>query len=169
MDKVRALFMGRFQPFHLGHLKVIENIAAQEEADGIVIGIGSALDSHTLENPFTAGERIMMINNSITNIDTPMYLIAIPDIYNNAVWVPHVISLAPKFQIIYSGNKLVRRLFEEHGIDVREHAYYNQNMYSGTEIRKRIVEGKEWEDLVPEGVVEVINSIGGVERIRELA
>ncbi len=48
---MRGLYIGRFQPYHLGHQAVLEKIA--EEVDEIVIVIGSAQESHTAENPFT--------------------------------------------------------------------------------------------------------------------
>jgi len=50
---MRGLYIGRFQPYHLGHQAVLEKIA--REMDEIIIVIGSAEASHTLENPFTAG------------------------------------------------------------------------------------------------------------------
>jgi len=40
-----ALIIGRFQPFHLGHLLLIKEAA--KEADIIVIGIGSSQESRT--------------------------------------------------------------------------------------------------------------------------
>jgi nicotinamide-nucleotide adenylyltransferase len=55
----RGLYIGRFQPYHLGHQAVLQKIV--EEVDEIVVGLGSAQASHTLDNPFTAGERISMI------------------------------------------------------------------------------------------------------------
>ncbi|EQD45121.1 nicotinamide-nucleotide adenylyltransferase, partial [mine drainage metagenome] len=52
---MRAFVVGRFQPFHNGHLHVIKEILSQYSS--VIIGIGSAQYSHTMENPFTAGER----------------------------------------------------------------------------------------------------------------
>jgi cytidyltransferase-related domain len=59
----RAFIVGRFQPFHKGHLEVIEEVL--KEHDSVIIGIGSAQYSHTLQNPFTAGERHLMISNAL--------------------------------------------------------------------------------------------------------
>ena len=52
----RGLFIGRFQPFHLGHLKDIKR--AIQEVDELVIGVGSSNEECTKENPFTVEERI---------------------------------------------------------------------------------------------------------------
>lgn len=55
----RGLFVGRFQPFHLGHLMAIKDVL--EEVDELVIVIGSAQCSHDVDDPFTAGERLVMV------------------------------------------------------------------------------------------------------------
>ena len=46
--------------------------------------------------------------------------------------------------------------------------YFNRTEYSGTEVRKRILNNENWEDLVPQSVVKVIKDIKGVERIQKL-
>ncbi|HDJ89497.1 MAG TPA: nicotinamide-nucleotide adenylyltransferase, partial [Thermoprotei archaeon] len=57
--KMRGLFIGRFQPFHLGHFYALKWILSK--VDEVIIGIGSAQVSYTIKNPFTLGERIEMI------------------------------------------------------------------------------------------------------------
>ncbi|MCE5297946.1 MAG: nicotinamide-nucleotide adenylyltransferase [Methanoregulaceae archaeon] len=163
----RAFYIGRFQPYHNGHQYVLEQIA--ETADAIVIGVGSAQLSHETENPFTAGERILMITGSLKHIRIPIYVIPIEDIKRNALWVAHVRSMVPPFDIIYSSNPLVMRLFAEESIPVLSPAMYERELHSGTEIRRRILKGEDWEKLVPDAVARVISEIGGVERIRQIA
>ena len=58
-----ALVIGRFQPLHNGHLEVIRKVAS--ECDRMIIGIGSAQYSHSRDNPFTAGERYLMISETV--------------------------------------------------------------------------------------------------------
>jgi cytidyltransferase-related domain len=93
MNLNRAFYTGRFQPYHNGHHGIIKKIA--EEVDEIVIGIGSAQFSHTLEDPFTAGERVMMITRSLKELDIICYVIPIEDINRNSLWVSHVKSMTP--------------------------------------------------------------------------
>lgn len=163
----RAFYIGRFQPFHLGHHTVISEIA--RNVDELVIGIGSAQLSHTPENPFTAGERIMMISRSLEDLDLHYYVIPISDIYRNSIWVAHVKSMTPPFSVVYSNNPLVSRLFNEAGYEVKYSPMYNRCEYSGTEIRRRMLLGEMWENLVPGAVVEVIDEIKGVERLRDVS
>lgn len=166
-DDFNSLLIGRFQPFHKGHLEVIKAIAG--ESDYITIGIGSAQYSHTFENPFTAGERHLMISRALKDEGIEHYfLVPIIDINRYAVWVAHVASLVPPFKAVYSNNPLTKRLFQEAGYEVRASPLFNVEIYSGTEIRKRMLAGQEWRDLVPKAVAEVIDEIGGEMRIRDL-
>lgn len=166
-DDFNALLIGRFQPFHNGHLEVIRTIL--KECDYLTIGIGSAQYSHTYENPFTAGERHLMISRALEKDGVKnFFLVPIVDINRYAVWVAHVASLVPPFKAVYSNNPLTKRLFSEAGYEVRASPLFNVELYSGTEIRRRILAGKEWRDLVPKAVSDVIDEIKGEERIREL-
>ncbi len=162
----RAFYIGRFQPYHLGHQTVIDLIARQ--ADEIIIGIGSAQLSHDAENPFTAGERILMITRALQSCSRPCYVIPIEDIKRNALWVSHIISMAPPFDIVYSSNPLVIRLFSETGIPVCSPPMFERHTHSGTGIRDRMRTGEEWEHLVPGEVADVIREIDGIARIRDL-
>jgi nicotinamide-nucleotide adenylyltransferase len=162
----RAFYIGRFQPYHNGHQSVLEMIARKE--DEIVIGVGSAQLSHEPENPFTAGERVLMIHAALQNLECPIYVIPIEDIRRNALWVAHVRSMAPPFDHIYSSNPLVMRLFGEEGLAVQSPAMYERDTHSGTEIRRRMILGEPWEYLVPPAAAQVIREIDGVERIRQI-
>ncbi len=163
----RGFYIGRFQPFHDGHREMTDNIAAA--VDEVVVGIGSADASHTVRNPFTAGERIMMVSRVLDEFDAQTYVVPIEDIDRNAVWVGHIQSMAPDFDVAYSNNPLVIRLFEEAGIEVRQSEMYNRGDLKGSRIRSRMIEGKDWAHLVPDAVVDVIDEIDGQERLRRIA
>ena len=167
----RGFFIGRFQPYHLGHHNVIRRII--REVDELIIGIGSAQESHTLENPFTAGERVLMVSKALDEIDPEIkkrvYIIPLEDVYRNSLWVSHVCSMVPPFHVVFSNNPLVIRLFKEAGFEVRRTEMFRRDIYQGTEIRRRMLSGERWEDLVPKSVAEVIREIGGIERLREIA
>lgn len=162
--------LGRFQPPHKGHLEVLKEIL--EEVDELIVAMGSAQLSHEVDDPFTAGERILMLKKSLaeSNVDLPrVYFIPIPDVNNNALWVSHVLSFSPPFSIVYSGNPLIKRLFKERDFEVRSPPMFNREEYRGAEIRRRMINGEEWSDLVPDPVKEVVEEIDGVERIREVS
>jgi nicotinamide-nucleotide adenylyltransferase len=162
----RALFVGRFQPFHLGHLDMVKRIVAQHGE--VVIGIGSAQYSHTRENPFTAGERYEMIRRTLDAEGIHAYhIVPIPDTHVHSVWVGHVVSLLPRFDVVYTNSPLVVRLFRENGFRVEELPLLRREAYSGTQIRKLIYEDGDWMPLVPKPVAAFILEIDGPQRIRE--
>lgn len=164
---MRGFYVGRFHPYHKGHHQVVKEI--DDEVDEIVVAVGSAQDSHTLDNPFTAGERISMITKAIEDdVDSTVYVIPIEDINRNSLWVAHIESMCPPFDVVYSNNPLVVRLFRERGIEVRRNHLFNRDEYRGTLIREKILEGEDWEHLVPPAVVDVISEIDGVQRLRDI-
>jgi nicotinamide-nucleotide adenylyltransferase len=167
MDTTRAILIGRFQPFHSGHLRVVESVLA--EVDELVIGIGSADASHEPRNPFTAGERLMMIQKTLESQETRTYVVPIEDLDRNAVWVSHVQSMSPWFNVAYANNPLVVRLFEEAGVEVRQTEMFDRENLKGSEIRRLMLDGGDWAQYVPDPVAEVIDEIDGVERIRAVS
>jgi nicotinamide-nucleotide adenylyltransferase len=166
----RGLFVGRFQPFHLGHLGAIKN--ALEHVNELIIMVGSAENSHSDKNPFTAGERVEMILAALreAHIDPRRYLVVpIRDVHIHATWVPFIVSQTPKFDVVFTNEPLTSRLFKEREYRVERIPFLQRHDYSATEIRKRILKGKNWESLVPKSVAELLVKIHGIERIRELA
>jgi nicotinamide-nucleotide adenylyltransferase len=167
---LRGLFVGRFQPFHLGHLEAAKY--ALKKLDQLVVVVGSAQYSHTLENPFTAGERVMMIKAALDEAGfnrSSYFIIPIEDINYHSIYVDHIRALTPHFDILFSNEPLTKRLFKEAGVKVEPIPYFKREVYSATEIRNRIIVRDDWESLVPRAVAHFIKEIGGIERMRELA
>ncbi len=162
---MKALFIGRFQPFHSGHLEVIKEF--RPRAESFIIVIGSAQESHTQANPFTAGERYRMIKKALVDDNlNGVDIIPLTDLNRYSLWVNYVESFAPPFDTIISNNPLTMRLFGEKGYEVVSPKFYNRERLSGEEIRRRIQNNESWQDLVPKAVVKIIEEIEGTERIR---
>lgn len=165
----RGLFVGRFQPFHLGHLGVIKDIL--KVVDELVIVIGSAQYSHTLDNPFTAGERLVMLHKTLeeSNLNhSRVWIVPVPDVHLHMMWVSAVEGYTPKFDVVYSNEPLTRRLFIEAEYPVESIRFHKREVYSSTEIRQRMINDKSWTKLVPKTVAKFIRSIGGVNRLQDL-
>ncbi len=166
---LRGLYVGRFQPFHLGHLHAIKYILS--EVDEVVMVIGSAQYSHQLDNPFTAGERVTMIRKALDEAEispSRYWIIPIRDMHVHMMWVAEVKGYTPKFEYVYSNEPLTRRLFIEAGFPVKSIPFNKRHLYLATEIRDRMVKNRSWIELVPKSVVEYINKIDGVARLRDL-
>jgi nicotinamide-nucleotide adenylyltransferase len=166
---MRGLVIGRYQPFHNGHLEVIREIKSDPECTELIIAIGSAQVSHTMDNPFTAGERVLMLDAALLGAGMKdCFLIPIADINRYAVWVSHVESLVPPIDIVYTNNSLTHRLFSEKGYKVKTPKLYDRNKYSGTKIRDLMLTGGDWQSLVPPSVVKIIAEIDGINRLKDL-
>jgi len=149
-----ALFIGRFQPFHIGHLKLIKWLL--KKYDKVIILIGSFQESNTEKNPFTGEERREMINKTLKTESIEKYeIIEIPDVHDDEAWVKSVLEKA-KFDAIFTNNSWVRRCFEKFNISVKKHP--NFEGISASEIRKRMREEKEWEHMVPKEVAKIVKN-----------
>jgi len=165
---MKALFIGRFQPFHNGHLLVLQYISKQY--DEIIIGIGSSQEKDTIENPFSKEERALMITASLDAAGIRNYqVVAIPDIHDPPHWVSHVRSIISDFDVVLTNNPFTRKLFSEKGYVVKGTSYFDREHYSGKEIRKRIIQNKQWEKFIPTAVAQVVNQVNGVQRIRSIS
>ncbi|MDH7518085.1 MAG: nicotinamide-nucleotide adenylyltransferase [Candidatus Thermoplasmatota archaeon] len=165
---MKALFIGRFQPFHKGHLNVIKNVS--KKYDEIIIGLGSSQYSNSLENPFSSDERKEMIKKSLEQIGVKNYRIElIPDIHDLPRWASYVSSIVTDFDVVITNSPLTKQLFEEKGYKVEQTAILDRKKYSGKEIRRRIIKDEPWADLVPEPVVKIIKKIDGVNRLKKLS
>lgn len=161
---MRGLMVGRFQPFHKGHLAVIREILSK--CDDLVIVIGSAEESHTEKNPFTAGERYQMLISSLADDERArVHIIPLRDVNRYSVWVNHIESYVPPFDEVFSNSDLTRSLFKEAGYEVSKTKAYNSKEYSATEIRKRIASGRKWQHLVPEPVAAMLEEMDVRQRL----
>jgi nicotinamide-nucleotide adenylyltransferase len=165
---MKALFIGRFQPFHLGHLLLLERLSSQYEE--VIIGIGSSQYQNTYDNPFSESERKQMITQSLTTVGIHKFrIVAFPDIHNPPRWVDHVCSIVPDFDVIITNNPFTRELFSEKGYVVKGTAFFDRKRYSGKEIRTRIIQDEPWSELVPEVVFKIITDIDGIKRIKNMS
>ena len=167
----RGAFIGRFQPFHLGHLATVKY--AFRKVRELIIVIGSAQSSHEPRNPFTAGERIEMIRDSLqadkeVSIDKVL-LIPVPDMEIHGLWTRKVDLLVPRYNVVFTNDRFTRRLYSERGVEIIEPSMYKREVLSATEVRTRIAKGEAWKELVTYQTASVIEEIGGVERIRHIS
>lgn len=161
--------MGRFQPFHNGHLAAVKY--ALQNVDYLYIVVGSAQRSHERDNPFTAGERVMMIKAALNEagVDARRWmLIPVQDAESHSVWTATLRSTVPRFDVVYSNDTLTNRLLKEEKIKVVPIPYLNRSEYSATNVRTRILERRDWENLIPPAVAELVKELDGVGRVRSM-
>lgn len=159
----RALFIGRFQPFHNGHLHVAKLLS--KKFDEVIVGIGSSQEKRTENNPFSYNERKAMINKTLTaNKIRNFRIYPIPDLYDDYKWTNHILKNLPKFDVAYSGNDWTIRCFRKHKIKAIKIKLVKD--LSSTKVRELIKNNKKWENVVPKEIYHYIKKINGEKRIK---
>jgi nicotinamide-nucleotide adenylyltransferase len=171
----RALYVGRFQLFHLGHLDVVKYIASQPDVDEIVFAIGSSQFDYTnkspkwpwANNPFTFDERKEMVQKSLEGEINKTYTMhPVPDYFNYPKWYQHIVDNLPKFEYLYTSDKKEKEFFENKGHIVRDFPKVRE--FHAQILRERMYKGVEYKSALAKGTIEVIDKINGEERIKDL-
>ena len=163
---MRGLMMGRFQPFHKGHLELVKQIL--EQCDEVIIAITSAQFNYLEKDPFTAGERIEMIHNCIKESEIDLnrcFVISIENQFNIATWASYLKSALPHFDKVYSGNDYVSMLLADSGIEVVKPEFLDREQFNATKIRSMIISDQNWKDSVPNAVYEFLTKIDAKTRL----
>ena len=162
-----GLLIGRFQPFHLGHLDAV--LFGLSRAENLFICIGSSNKSNERKNPFSAEERREMIVTSIEpSIADRIKIFDVPDVGDHEKWTFEIDKVVPKYDIVFTNDEFTRTLFEKREISVISVILKDREKFSGTSIRNLIIEDKNWRDLVPQGTRNVLDSINAKERLKNL-
>ncbi len=84
-----AVFIGRFQPFHIGHNDVV--VKAADSADSLLMLVGSAYRPRSWKNPFTYAERRDFILAGVVDAPLPVDVLPLVDtLYNDRAWATNV-------------------------------------------------------------------------------
>ena len=164
---MNGFLIGRFQPFHLGHLEAVN--FALSKVDQLYIGIGSSNKSNESRNPFTADERNQMIKSSLDEtIMQRVSLYNIPDVDDHSKWTESIDKIIPKYDIVFSNDDFTHRLYEENTKKIISVALKSREDLSGTNIRRLIQNDGNWKDLVPNGTKNILLKIDAKNRLKDL-
>ncbi len=164
---MNGLLIGRFQPFHLGHLEALR--FALSRVEKLWIGLGSSNRPVEKNNPFSAQERTEMILSSIDDDSRQrVWIYHIPDLDNHIKWIEKIDAIVPKFDMVFSNDELAGHLYSRRGVPVAPIPFLNRDKLSGTHIRDLIAGDQKWDDLVPEGTRNFLIETGARERLKNL-
>lgn len=153
-----GLFIGRFQPFHKGHLYAL--ILSASLCKNLIIGVGSSGDSGTERNPLPASDRIRIIKAALKGTlaeKKRIRFITIPDFMDDDKWFNYIDGKVPGIDAVFSRNRLVKKIFSAHHVKVVSPPWHDRKRLSASRIRKIIKNGgKGWQDRVPNGAVKEI-------------
>ena len=164
---MNGLLIGRFQPFHFGHLEAV--YFGLSKVDTLFIGIGSSNKSHQERNPFTADERKEMITSSLDRKTLRRVSIHyIPDLGDHSKWTYSIDEIIPDYDAVFSNDDFTHELFGKRGKKIIPVELKDRQNLSGTNIRQMIKDAKFWEDFVPDGTRNVLNMIDAKNRLQDL-
>ena len=164
---MNGLLIGRFQPFHLGHLDAV--LFGLARIDNLLICIGSSNKYNEKKNPFSATERREMILSSIEpSIISRIKIFNVPDIGNHEQWTFEIDQIVPKYDVVFSNDDFTKNLFEIRQINVIQVILKDREKFSGTNVRQLILDDENWQDLVPEGTRKVLDKINAIDRLKNL-
>ncbi len=173
-----ALFIGRFQPFHQGHLYVVKEILKSNER--VIIAIGSAEKNYIRSNPLTAGERFQLIDEALKEAEIPAEkycIIPIRNINNYALWVHHVNQYVPPYTRLYTGSEIVKACYDgQYYNNHRENVEHKPEIVqigrefdiSATKVRDAILEDQGWEKMVPPAVAKLLKTWNISKRLQDI-
>ena len=164
---MNGLLIGRFQPFHLGHLDALQ--FALSKVDKLWVGIGSSNLPPQKDNPFSAEQRQEMILSSIDEVmKEKISIYFIPDLDNHMKWIEKIDTIVPKFDIIFSNDELTNHLYSKRNTQVMTIPFLKRDKLSGTHIRDLIISDQKWNDLVPEGTKNFLEKINAKNHLKNL-
>jgi len=157
----KVVFVGRFQPFHNGHLEAIRWILKQVGEVSIVIG--SMQEYGQINNPLDFKERKEIVEMALKVAGIKNYKIfGLPDFRNNAAWSKKLLEItgfAAGQAVLVSLNDWARESAREIGIEVANHPVFCDNL-TATQVRDTMKAGFVWDNLVPVCVAKYLKGKG---------
>jgi nicotinamide-nucleotide adenylyltransferase len=164
---MNGLLIGRFQPFHLGHLEALR--FALSKVDKLWVGLGSSNKSPEKNNPFSAEERREMILSSLDDsMKEKISIYFIPDLDNHVKWIEKIDTIVPEFDIVFSNDELTNHLYSKRDVQVIPIPFLKRNEFSGTNVRDLIISDQNWNELVPKGTENFLIKNNAKERLKNL-
>ena len=164
---MNGLLIGRFQPFHLGHLEALR--FALSKVDKLWLGLGSSNKPSEKNNPFSAEERKEMILSSIDeSMKLKISIYFIPDLDNHVRWIEKIDTIVPDFDIVFSNDELTNHLYSKRDVQVMPIPFLKRDELSGTNVRDLIISDQKWDHLVPLGTRKFLEKSNAKDRLKIL-
>jgi nicotinamide-nucleotide adenylyltransferase len=151
-----GLILGRFQPFHKGHLYLIKK--ALKQADKVVIAVGSS-NKYDHDNPLTYRTRLKILKKVIAEEgleEKIITIIPLADNPNDDLWLKQLLKKTGGFNIVFGNNAWPNGILKKAGFQILEVPYLNRPIYQGVYIRKLVKEEGSWQRRVPPYLITII-------------
>jgi cytidyltransferase-like protein len=163
---------GRFQPFHNGHLEYLEGAA--ERSDEVFVGItnpdptrikpekSDPLRHLPESNPWSYPDRLLMVKAAAADLGLDLARVHVipfpvnePDLW--PAYVPEGVTQYLRLFSPWGGTKLERLQEARYEVVILDEGAEKE--LSGSDVRRALREGGDWESLVPPGVARVIREL----------
>lgn len=168
-----ALFIGRFQPFHKGHLFILNKCL--ELAERVVVLVAKSEAVAEPNDPWSVAARKRMVCEVVRANkmdDRVAHIVSCPDYPSDAEWVRQAelrirnTELSREQVVVVSNNEWVTRLMKERGYPIYETGLFNRDELEGVKVRELMRGGREeWKERVPEEVARLFEN-NEIEMIR---
>ncbi len=164
MKKITAVYWGRFNPPHKGHLNLIRKI--RKEVDMLIVAIGSAELKNTSRNPFDGREKKKMMTAYLKElkIGSNVKVIAVPDGKSMRSAVRNLFEACGKFDVLYTDKETIIKIVKN---KVKIRRIYRTGNISSTKIRDAIATDQKWEHLTGRSVAKLVKKFNGIQRIKK--
>lgn len=156
-----ALFIGRFQPFHNGHLYSLKK--ALNIAERVVVGIGSSQEEGTRDNPWNASMRLEMVGRVVQEAGAQARVervVLLPDTETDEAWAKEVVARVGEFDIVVSNNEWTLEAMRSSGYATYMPGLYRREELEGVKIRELMRQGDaRWKMRVPRAVREYLEKV----------
>jgi len=152
-----GFLVGRFQPFHKGHLHLIKK--SFQYIKTMIIGVGS-VGVINKDNFLSYEQRKKMLETVIRKegwSDKVSKIVSVKDFNNDKLWLEHCLEVAGKIDVVIGNNEWTNGIFERAGYPVLRLGFYKRYLYEGVRIRRLIKIGKRWENRVPDYIVTLLH------------
>ena len=166
---MRGLVVGRFQPFHNGHLALIRH--AIERCGSVVVAIGSANAKPGSRNPFTAAERRQMVEAVFPRETAAGVLtcVEVPDLHDPPRYARHALQLTGPVDAVFGNDEATLVLFEREGLRVESPGLVDRSSFEASALRALIAaDDQAWRKSVPPAVVQLLLKWDAARRLRGL-
>ena len=153
----RVGMIARWKPVHLGHAAILRALCNSGEA--ALIGVGSS-NRYNARNPFTFDETRDMLQLVLAEFSN-FQIIPVPDLDDGPRWRVMVMDLFRDLDVFVTANPYVTSLLRD---DYRVMPPVELILpgdrvpAEGSEVRRAMARGGEWESLVPQVIAEYIMS-----------
>lgn len=167
-----GIYIGRFQPFHLGHLQTLK--LALDQADQVILILGSHRAASDIRNPWSSQERIEMIRSCLSADDQArIHFLPIRDwLYSDNLWLAAIQQMV--FEITQGSSAVVvlghRKDASSYYLDLfPQWDYFETGHHQGlnsTDIRRAYFESTDhaYRQSVPSGVAQFMDGFQSSDR-----